>query len=280
MHTKKDSFNTFFTKLQNFDLIELIRIFGNRMVNRELDISHIKDLAIESSEAFAKTNSCLLLTDLKCMRFLYITPSVHQVIGYTQKEFLSTGVTGFIKNYCPADRINGMKALDKVTYHQKKIDIQDKYLFQYITSFRFHHSKGYYVWLYNRMFFVQHDADNQPEVLISVFTCMDQFKKDDNLQYARLKFDPNLSFYRLEEHDEYNADYLDILNETDLRILAYLAEGLNNAQIASMLKLSEHTIKDYRKDMLKKAWCDNSAELLSFALRNGLLKRLGRKPAS
>jgi DNA-binding NarL/FixJ family response regulator len=54
-------------------------------------------------------------------------------------------------------------------------------------------------------------------------------------------------------------------------MLRLLCEGLSTKQVADRLQLSESTIEAYRKEMLRKSNCKNTAELIAFALRNGLL---------
>lgn len=271
MHTKKVTYNSFFTSLRSFDIVELMKLIGNRLALNEADIEYLKGIADKASHNLSKLNSCILITDIQTLRFLYVTSSVQHVTGYSAKEFISHGVSGFMKNYCPADRTNGQKALNKIISHQKDSVVIDKSFYQYITTFRFLNKKGYYTWIYNRMMFVGHDINNQPRILLSFFTGMDQFKNNDKINFSRLKFQTSSGKYEIEMQEEYEVDYTSFLNATDLEILKYLTEGMDNNQIAMKMNLTENTIKDYRKKMLRKTWCENTAELLCFALKNELL---------
>ncbi len=53
------------------------------------------------------------------------------------------------------------------------------------------------------------------------------------------------------------------------RVLVLMAEGKSSKQIADELFLSEHTIKNHRKNMLKKLHCSSSAEMVKKGLMNG-----------
>lgn len=53
------------------------------------------------------------------------------------------------------------------------------------------------------------------------------------------------------------------------RVLVLMAEGKSSKQIADELFLSEHTIKNHRKNMLKKLHCSSSAEIVKKGLMNG-----------
>lgn len=270
MHTKKVSFSSFFTSLQYFDLVELAKVFSSRLIGNDADISNYKLFCDEANDVLSSINSFILINDLKTMRLLFATPSVQKVTGYTAKEFIAGGIPMFIKNYCPADRVNGSYILNKITAHQKQLDLSEKESYQYITTFRFLHRMGYYSWMYNRMFFLEHEERKYPHIALSIVTGID-YKRDDRINFACLKYNKTKGTYEIEFKEEYQPECLDILNVTELEILKLLLQGMNNSQIGTSLNLSEHTVKHYRKLMLKKTWCDNTAELLCFALRNKLI---------
>lgn len=54
-------------------------------------------------------------------------------------------------------------------------------------------------------------------------------------------------------------------------ILQLICFGEPSKRIAQQLKLKESTIESYRKEMLKKSATKNTAQLVSYALRNGLV---------
>jgi len=60
-------------------------------------------------------------------------------------------------------------------------------------------------------------------------------------------------------------------SKRELDVLHLIVKGLSTKQVAETLQLSETTVESYRKEMLKKTGCKNTAELIAFALRNGLL---------
>jgi DNA-binding CsgD family transcriptional regulator len=270
MRSKKDTFSTFFTALQYFRPSDGAKLFTNRLIGKKADISWLTEFLKTYNSALENFNSFILINDIKRSDLLYVSPSVYFVTGYSQDEFLKGGNSMFIKNYCPADRLNGLKILERISSHQK-LPIPDKSYYQYITTFRFLHKNGYYNWMYNRMMFVSHDEHNIPWVLLSIITNMENYKIDDNINFARLKFNPDIAEYETEFIEKYSPDYLSILNQTELNILKLMAQGMDNSQIAVNLGYKENTIKDYRKKMLKKTWCENTAELLTFALRNELI---------
>ena len=54
-------------------------------------------------------------------------------------------------------------------------------------------------------------------------------------------------------------------------VLGYMAEGESSKQIAWRLKISENTVSNHRKNMLRKTNTKNVAELIAFACRRDLI---------
>jgi two-component system, NarL family, response regulator DevR len=61
------------------------------------------------------------------------------------------------------------------------------------------------------------------------------------------------------------------LTERELEVLALLAEGLTNAEIASRLVVSVHTVRNHVANLSAKLGAHSKLEALSVAIRQGLL---------
>jgi DNA-binding CsgD family transcriptional regulator len=61
------------------------------------------------------------------------------------------------------------------------------------------------------------------------------------------------------------------LSKREKEVLGWLADGLSSKQIAQKLYLSESTVTIHRKNMLKKTNTKNIAELVSYAIKHGLI---------
>ena len=69
-------------------------------------------------------------------------------------------------------------------------------------------------------------------------------------------------------------DWRRILTERELGVLAHVAEGLTNKQIASRLWLSEQTIKFHVRNVYKKLGVSSRTEALRFAHEHDLVNVL------
>jgi DNA-binding NarL/FixJ family response regulator len=61
------------------------------------------------------------------------------------------------------------------------------------------------------------------------------------------------------------------LTRRELEVLALLAEGLNNKEIADRLFVSERTIVGHKSNLMAKTNTKNTVSMLAYAIRNGLI---------
>jgi DNA-binding NarL/FixJ family response regulator len=63
---------------------------------------------------------------------------------------------------------------------------------------------------------------------------------------------------------------LDLLSNTETKVLKLVVNGKNNVEISTELHLTEGTVRNYVSIMLSKLRCKNSRELAVFGIRAGL----------
>jgi DNA-binding NarL/FixJ family response regulator len=63
----------------------------------------------------------------------------------------------------------------------------------------------------------------------------------------------------------------DTLSKRETEVLQLIAEGLTNAEIAEKLFTSKRTIETHRQNIIEKTQAKNTAALISYAVRQGLL---------
>jgi DNA-binding NarL/FixJ family response regulator len=68
---------------------------------------------------------------------------------------------------------------------------------------------------------------------------------------------------------------LDVLSPREVQVLRLVAEGKTSKEIATLLDLSEQTVRSYRKTMMRKLGVNNVAGLTQLALSTGLTQIRG-----
>ena len=62
------------------------------------------------------------------------------------------------------------------------------------------------------------------------------------------------------------------LTQREKEVLSYLAEGLNNEEIADKLVISKHTVARHRENLMRKLNLHNRSELVKYAIRKGIIQ--------
>lgn len=70
------------------------------------------------------------------------------------------------------------------------------------------------------------------------------------------------------EHDELSDDQL---SSREREILVAVCRGLSNQEIADELFISKRTVDKHRANILEKTGCKNTASLVVYAIRNGIV---------
>jgi DNA-binding NarL/FixJ family response regulator len=61
------------------------------------------------------------------------------------------------------------------------------------------------------------------------------------------------------------------LSDREYEVIALIAEGLSYTRIADQLHLSAHTVNTHRRNIMHKLGVNNSAAVVMYALKNGLV---------
>jgi DNA-binding NarL/FixJ family response regulator len=64
---------------------------------------------------------------------------------------------------------------------------------------------------------------------------------------------------------------IELLTPREQEILALVAKGETNRQIAAALNIAENTVKNHIKNLLEKLSLDNRVQLAAFAVKNEML---------
>ena len=68
-----------------------------------------------------------------------------------------------------------------------------------------------------------------------------------------------------------DIDENQLLSKREIEILKWSIEGCGSKQIAEKLHITFNTVNTHRRNMLRKTNCQNSMELLRYAIENKLL---------
>jgi two-component system response regulator NreC len=75
----------------------------------------------------------------------------------------------------------------------------------------------------------------------------------------------------LNRSSELPPTQMDGLTTREQEVLAVLAEGKSNEEIAELLSISKHTVARHRENLMRKLGLHNRSELVKYAIRKGLI---------
>lgn len=108
-------------------------------------------------------------------------------------------------------------------------------------------------------------------------------KADEDIERAvrsvvtgRPFFSPSIAQALLEDYvrlmrERHVEDSYDLLTEREREVLQLLAEGKSNKEAASVLNLSPYTIETHRTNLMQKLNLHNTAEIVLYAVRKGIV---------
>ena len=96
----------------------------------------------------------------------------------------------------------------------------------------------------------------------------------DLVMAGRLYLSPDVSADILEDYrkslNEEPEPSKPFLSEREKQLLRLVAEGRRNKEIATLLSISSKSVEAYRSRVMKKLGCSSSAELVRYAIREGI----------
>ena len=82
---------------------------------------------------------------------------------------------------------------------------------------------------------------------------------------------PAISDAVLSDYRKHVVNPVDLLTSREREVLAMIAEGKTNKEIANALNLSVYTVESHRGSVMEKLNLHNTGDIVRFALRNGLV---------
>ena len=214
------------------------------------------------------------------------------VIDYTQRRHVAmSGATKNLSGFDPREVMDG--GLDFVINIFQKDDFKiyneiifgqaieflrqtpqtehSEYLFTY--SYRLRKADGKWMQIFQQGSYITDPETRLPLYGIALVTDISMVKKDTSMIFCIDKKMDGSSFNYSNIATSYYYTNPDEsrLSGREREILGRLSDGLSSKQIADKLFISESTVVNHRKNMLKKTNTKNVAELICYAISKGVI---------
>ena len=214
--------------------------------------------------------SSYALVDITELKIIKVGNNIMQLTGYEADYFEGKGFNKFLKLHSLLDIYRSLKGGSQYF----------KYLYSQEKEKRPHIKANRTLDLYKKNGEKIHVLvqgvpvlfNSKMEVILMLIICTD---------ITSLKPDTNYSHFIIDSGDPNHIKKIEVNtlveksedsfspSPAEKKVLHLLSEGYSSKQIAQKLYLSEHTIKNHRKNMLKKFDCNSSSGLVKKAILNG-----------
>lgn len=241
---------------------------------RQLTIEGVEKV-ISLNDNFSQMfhNSIPMTYILDYRRGTYMSVSKSSVfnLGYEPSVWIENGLGLTIDIYHKDD----LKTFDEKVFTDqlqilRNIPPEDHKNYVFSNNFRMKNNKGEYVNILQGNCFISSDSNSKPLVSMGMILNVNDFMKENATIQTVDKINPNNNSCETVFKKIYLSDNK-ILSRREKEVLLWITDGLTSKEIAHKMYLSEATVINHRKNMLLKSGAKNTAELISFAVKNHII---------
>ncbi|QMU30530.1 response regulator transcription factor [Adhaeribacter radiodurans] len=216
------------------------------------------------------------VVDYVHQKYLFIDPSSKNLLGYDLDVITENGPLYYINLWHPNDlKIANAEIFPTIKQFLKKQSATVIPDLSFSFNYRVKANGGDYCSVIQRSTFYVHPTDNTPLAAVGFIMDISHFKDDTKITFTIEKVDRQFCSVTpapLFKHSYYPEKAPGIFSRRELEILELIYRGKGTKQIANTLCIAENTVKNHRKNMLAKPKCSNTADLIAYAIRHGILE--------
>ncbi len=231
------------------------------------DLEQYRDRLFKSREVerlLVLGSQFLYIFDFSRAELVYVGASVRQLLGYDPRRMTMKMMFDIIH---PADRIKVIKASQKSIEIIKESGQTTPCQVSAHVNYRIRKVCGTYISVLRQTAVFRTDKQGNILYSLGILSDISHLKPGNKveLKIVGLIKEPELA-------GGIEISITDgIFSQREIEIINLIAEGNKSAEIAEMLSISPHTVLTHRKNMLKKAELNNTAELLMFSKEHGII---------
>jgi DNA-binding CsgD family transcriptional regulator len=211
--------------------------------------------------------------DYTSRKYVVSTESLKSLLGYDAREMLEGGLT-FTLNIVQQDffRVFSEKVFPATMTALQRIPQPEHKDHVFSFNVQYKNREGQYINTLQRSTYITSGDSGLPLFCMAMTVDIHTLKKDTSVVHTIEKIDAATRTLRpVEKNYFYPYEEDALLTNQEKNVLKYLADGLSSKMIAYRLGITENTIANHRKNMLRKTNTKNVAQLIAFSIRNGII---------
>lgn len=232
------------------------------------------DWNIRSSRSFEDIANTLVSTgpfyyyviDFADMSLSHISPAIHDIHGLNPEN---VSFNQILQTIHPED-IDFVSRVEKAVSEFFRDQLGPEKLMNYKINYSFRSlmKDGNYGLLNHQAIMLSTSESGQLSKFLNIHTKIDHLSTVNTYKYSLIGLNGEPSFMNLDVEDGSNPTSF---SSRETEIIKLLAEGLNNNKIGEKLFISPNTVKKHRFNILSKAHCSNTAQLIRKSILEGLI---------
>jgi DNA-binding CsgD family transcriptional regulator len=214
----------------------------------------------------------VFMLDYQTRRYPLLTPTTRRAMGHPTEAFQEGGLEFMLYHRQDFEVFSTKMFPDEVRFIAQQAPA-DLALLRFSKSFRFKNDEGKYRTILQRNTILNTGGQAAPTAIFGTAQDITEFAEPGKIVHHIERHDPATQRWVLLLAKEYYPDVAPerLLSHREVEILRWAVEGLSSKQIAAKLHLSFNTVNTHRRNMLRKTNCQNSLELLRYAIERKLL---------
>jgi DNA-binding CsgD family transcriptional regulator/uncharacterized protein affecting Mg2+/Co2+ transport len=217
----------------------------------------------------------LFAIDYTQSKYLLMNNGCQLITGNHPQDFLEGGIPVLLDLYQKDDfKVYNENVFTSNSFFLKSQPATEHHKFVFSYNFRVRSKSGKYIPIYQRGLYITSKETGLPLYSLGTVQDISLFKKDNVMYHTIEKIEEcqgTVTSTIIAENCFFPDAEDKILSRHERRILEAMAEGWSSKQIAGKFKISENTVSNHRKNMMKKTNTKNVAELVAFGCKNKLI---------
>ncbi|TKC06178.1 LuxR C-terminal-related transcriptional regulator [Pedobacter frigoris] len=207
------------------------------------------------------------IMDFYDMSISHISDSVYEMHGLNPGDLTINDILGTLH---PDDIGFVIKAEDFLTtFFVNKVGRDKLMRYKISYNYRVRLKNGSYVLFNHQALMLSLDENGGYGKSLIINTRIDHLGHTPNYKVSLIGLQGEPSFMNLSIGE--NASAHVSLSKREIEIIKSIAEGLSSQEIADKLFIAESTVKKHRKNILTKAECKNTAQLVKTCILQGII---------
>lgn len=210
------------------------------------------------------------ILDYRAGKYLFISTNCEQILGYTHKEIMKNGQQWWVKNNLHPDdlAIYSSDIFLRFLAHTRSFPKEELPNIRFSINYRCKRKDGVYIHALQQYYVLDTDDNGYPLVTFGTLADITAHKTDTKMVMSVSRYHKKTGFSVIATDSFPHCKVQITKRESD--VIRHLVKGNSSKQIADKLHLSLHTVNAHRRNILQKTNCKNTAELICYALENGL----------